>query len=84
MKWRVIRAVAQKDLLEAIKNRYLFFSLILPIGLSLLFSLAFRVPEGLDVFKVAVYDPAGSRLVAGLRERSLGRFTAVGHAGARR
>jgi len=82
MKWRVVWTIAQKDIVEAVKNRYLFFSLILPIGLSLLFSVAFRVPEDLGVFKVAVYDPGGSRLVAALRGLSDVQVQEVDSAGA--
>ncbi|MBC7264829.1 MAG: ABC transporter permease [Chloroflexi bacterium] len=70
MNWRVIWAIAQKDIVDSIKNRYILFSLVLPLGLALLFRLIFPSPSepGQASLVVAVYDPAGSRLVAGLRD----------------
>jgi ABC-2 type transport system permease protein len=68
MKWRVVRAIARKDILDGIKNLYVLFSLLLPVGLSLLFRLVFPGMERMDTLAIAVYDPGGSRLVTGLRE----------------
>lgn len=67
MKWRVILAIAHKDILDAVKNRYILFSLLLPIGLSLLFLLVFPGPDDWDDLTVAVYDLGGSRLVNDLQ-----------------
>jgi ABC-2 type transport system permease protein len=64
---RTILAIAWKDILDAIKNRYLLMSLILPIGLSLLFQLIFGGIANTGKFRVAVYDPGGSRLTAQMR-----------------
>ena len=68
MNWRVTLAIAQKDIVDAVKNLYLLFSLVLPIGISLLFRLVFPGPDELGTLTIAVYDPGGSRLVAALRE----------------
>jgi ABC-2 type transport system permease protein len=66
MNLRAITAIAHKDLLDAIKNTYILFALILPVGMSLLFTLVApsqgRLPE------IAIYDAGHSRLVAALKE----------------
>jgi ABC-2 type transport system permease protein len=67
MNWRVILVVARKDIVDAVKNLYILFSLVLPIGLSLLLRLIFTGPDDLGTLTVAVYDPTGSRLVTKLR-----------------
>lgn len=67
MNWRVIVAIAQKDIVDAIKNSYILFALVLPIGLLFLFRLAFGSSDGSLTLAIAVHDPDGSRLVAALR-----------------
>jgi ABC-2 type transport system permease protein len=67
MNARTVLAIAQKDILDAIKNRYLLLSLILPIGLSVMFQLIFGQISNVGVFRVAVYDQGESRLTAQLR-----------------
>jgi ABC-2 type transport system permease protein len=67
MNWRIVWAIARKDIVDALKNGYLLFALLLPIGISLLFNVTMLRP-GADIITVAVYDPGGSRLAAGLRE----------------
>jgi len=68
MNWRIVWAIARKDIVDAIKNGYLLFSLLLPVGISLLFNLTLLQSAGAGTLIVAVYDPGGSRLTAGLRE----------------
>ncbi len=41
MNWRVVLAIARKDIVDAFNNRYILFTLVMPIGISLLFRLAF-------------------------------------------
>ncbi|MGB7538065.1 MAG: ABC transporter permease [Anaerolineales bacterium] len=67
MNARTILAIAWKDILDAIKNRYLLMSLILPIGLSLLFQLIFGGIANTGKFRVAVFNPGGSQLTAQFR-----------------
>jgi ABC-2 type transport system permease protein len=66
MNLRIILAIAQKDIVDAIRNTYILFSLVLPVGMSLLFAVI--LPDGkgkpLDVI---VYDPGQSRLVSQLQ-----------------
>jgi ABC-2 type transport system permease protein len=64
---RNVLAIARKDISDAIKNRYLLMSLVLPIGLSVLFQLIFGQIANVGTFRVAVYDPGGSRLTDRLR-----------------
>ncbi len=68
MRWRIVRAIARKDIVDGIKNLYILFSLLLPIGLSLLFRLIFPGMDKIVTLTVAIYDPGGSRLATGLRE----------------
>jgi ABC-2 type transport system permease protein len=67
---RTVLAIARKDIHDAIRNRYLLMSLVLPIGLSVLFQVIFGQITNTGVFRVAVYDPDASRLTAQLREES--------------
>ncbi|MGQ9555214.1 MAG: ABC transporter permease [Anaerolineae bacterium] len=67
MNWRAIWAIARKDIVDAVKNMYILFGLVLPIGLSFLMRLAFPVGGEERILTVAVYDPGGSRFVAGLQ-----------------
>jgi ABC-2 type transport system permease protein len=64
MKLRTVLVIAWKDILDAIKNRYLLMSLILPIGLSVMFQLIFGGVSNTGLFRVAAFDPGGSRLTA--------------------
>jgi ABC-2 type transport system permease protein len=65
---RTVLAIARKDILDAVRNRYLLMSLILPIGLSVIFQLIFGQVSNVGVFRVAVYDPGSSRLTAQLQD----------------
>lgn len=67
-RWRIVRAIAQKDIVDAVRNLYILFAMVLPIGLSLVFRVILPGPEELGTLTIAVYDPGGSRLVAKLRE----------------
>ena len=64
---RTVWAIARKDILDAIKNRYLLMSMILPVVLSVLFQVVFGDLAGAGTIRVAVYDPGASRLAAQLR-----------------
>lgn len=80
MKWRVVTAIARKDTVDAIKNSHLFFALLLPIGLSLLFRVVFTPAEELGTLHIAVYDQGGSSLVDQLRALPQVRLTQVNSA----
>jgi ABC-2 type transport system permease protein len=68
MNWRIVWAIARKDIVDAIKNMYILFALVLPVGMSLLLGVVFPSEQEILTMTVAVYDPGGSRLVSVLRE----------------
>ena len=65
MNLRIISAIVQKDVVDAIKNKTILFSILLPIGFSLLFGF---VLGGEDVLKVAVFDQGGSAMIERLAQ----------------
>jgi len=67
MNGRRILAITQKDVRDAIRNRYLLIGLILPVAMSLLFRLLFTGTTNLGTLPVAVYDPGGSRFTSQLQ-----------------
>ncbi len=70
MNWRIVLAIARKDVVDAVKNLYILFCLVLPMGMWLIWRLIIPIPDELGALTVAVYDPGSSRLVAGLRALS--------------
>jgi ABC-2 type transport system permease protein len=63
MNLRIIWAIFRKDMLDAIKNTYILFALILPVGMSLLFSVMMPTKQITDpLLHVVVYDPGQSRV----------------------
>jgi ABC-2 type transport system permease protein len=63
MNGRVVLSIVKKDMVDAIKNYYLLFTMILPIGMSLMFQLIFPNEQEMGQLKIAIYDPENSRLV---------------------
>jgi len=59
--------IARKDLVDAVKNQFLFLSLLMPIFLWLIFRLVFPDMSSMGTMKIAVHDEANSRLVTELR-----------------
>jgi ABC-2 type transport system permease protein len=68
MSWRVIFAIVRKDVVDAVKNLYVLFAIVMPIVMSLLLRLVFPGADVPGTLTIVVYDPGASRLVAGLRE----------------
>lgn len=66
MNWRVVAAIAQKDLVDAIRNRYLLVALLTPLSAALLIRLML---PGIDSprMTIVVHDPGKSNLVSQLR-----------------
>ena len=67
MNLRVIAAVAQKDLVDAIRNRYLLVALLTPLSVALLIRLMVPGMSTLNNFTIVVHDPGKSSLVSRLR-----------------
>ncbi len=65
MNLRIILAIVRKDMVDAIKNKTILFSILMPIGLSILLGFALG---GVDVLKVAVFDQGESVLVERLAQ----------------
>ncbi len=69
MNWRIAFSIARKDIVDSIKNLYILTAILLPVGLSLLFRLAFSgfSTTDLTVMKIVIYDPGHSRLTAAIQ-----------------
>jgi ABC-2 type transport system permease protein len=66
--WRAVLAIAHKDVVDAVKNLYILFALVMPIGVSLLLGLIFSDTEELGALTIAVYDQGQSGLVQEFRD----------------
>lgn len=66
MNWRIIAAFAQKDIVDAIRNRYLLGALVTPLFVAILLRILLPGINNLN-FTVVVHDPGNSRLVSELR-----------------
>src|SRR5829696_6802475 len=67
MSWRVVAAIAQKDLIDAIRNRYLLVALLTPLSVALLIRLMLPGVNSLNNLTIVVHDPDHSTLVSQLR-----------------
>lgn len=67
MNWRVVAAIAQKDLIDAIRNRYLLVALLTPLSVALLIRLMVPSVDSLKNVSMVVHDPGRSALVSQLR-----------------
>lgn len=67
MNLRVVAAFAQKDIVDAIRNRYLLGALLTPVFVAVLLRILLPGISSLN-FTVVVHDPSDSRLVSELRE----------------
>jgi ABC-2 type transport system permease protein len=67
MNARVVSAIARKDIVDAIRNRYLLVALATPVLVAILFRVLLPGISGLNALTLVVHDPGESRLVAQLR-----------------
>ena len=67
MNSRVVAAIARKDIVDAIRNRYLLIALITPLFVALLFRVLLPGVNGQKILTIVVHDPGNSALVAQLR-----------------
>jgi ABC-2 type transport system permease protein len=66
MNARVIAAIARKDIVDAIRNRYLLIALLTPLLVAILFR--FLIPgTGGNLLTIVVHDSANSPFISGLR-----------------
>ncbi len=75
MTWRVVAAIARKDLIDAIRNRYLLVALLTPLSIALLIRLITPGISTLNNLTIVVHDPDRSTLVS--QFRALPRITLI-------
>ena len=63
----VVGAIARKDIVDAIRNRYLLVALMTPLFVALLFRLLLPGLSSLSTMTLVVHDPGDSQLIAELR-----------------
>lgn len=67
MNSRVVAAIAQKDLVDAIRNRYLLVALLTPLSIALLIRVLVPGLDSLTKMTLVVHDPGKSSLVTQMR-----------------
>lgn len=67
MNLNIVSAITRKDLVDAIRHRYLLTALVTPLFVALLFRVMLPSANSRDLLTVVVHDPAGSGLVAELQ-----------------
>jgi ABC-2 type transport system permease protein len=68
MNFGVIAAITRKDLIDAIRNRYLLTALITPLFVALLFRLLLPNINDSSILKIVVHDSGNSAMIAELRK----------------
>lgn len=68
MNARIVSAITQKDVVDAIRHRYLLTALITPLFVALLFRILLPNINSGNLLTIVVHDPGSSRLVAELRK----------------
>jgi ABC-2 type transport system permease protein len=67
MNARVIAAIARKDIVDAVRNRYLLFALLTPLMVAILLRLLQPGIDNLTRMTVVVHDPGKSQMISELR-----------------
>jgi ABC-2 type transport system permease protein len=67
MNTRIVAAIARKDLVDAIRNRYLLVALLTPLMVAILFRVLLPGINSMNSLTIVVHDTGNSRLVAQLR-----------------
>jgi ABC-2 type transport system permease protein len=67
MNLNIVSAITRKDLVDAIRHRYLLTALVTPLFVALLFRVLLPASENSSLLNVVVHDGGGSGLVAELR-----------------
>lgn len=82
MNAQIVAAIARKDLVDAIRNRYLLIALVTPLLVAILFRLLLPGIESLGNLTIVVHDPGNSSLIAELRSSPQIKLVEVGSADA--
>jgi ABC-2 type transport system permease protein len=67
MNLRIVSAITRKDVVDAIRHRYLLSALVTPLFVAILFRVLLPGGESRSLLTVVVHDAGGSGLVAELR-----------------
>jgi len=67
MNSRVVAAIARKDIVDAVRNRYLLVALLTPLFVAILFRVLLPGLSSLSNMTIVVHDPAGSQLISELQ-----------------
>src|SRR5687767_13918775 len=67
MNARVVAAIARKDIVDAIRNRYLLFALLTPLMVAIVLRLLQPGIDSLTRLTVVVHDPGKSQMISELR-----------------
>ena len=67
MNSRVVAAIARKDIVDAIRNRYLLAALLTPLFVAVLLRVLVPGVNGRSLLTIVVHDPGNSRLLSALR-----------------
>jgi ABC-2 type transport system permease protein len=63
----VVAAIARKDIVDAVRNRYVLVALMTPLLVAILFRVLLPGIDGMGQLTIIVHDPGDSRLVSELR-----------------
>lgn len=63
----IVAAIARKDIVDAIRNRYLLVALMTPLFVAVLFRVLLPGLNSLNVLTMVIHDPGESRLLSQLR-----------------
>jgi ABC-2 type transport system permease protein len=63
----VVAAIARKDIVDAVRNRYLLVALLTPLFVALLFRVLAPGLNSLSTMTIVVHDPGNSQLVSDMR-----------------
>ena len=67
MNARVVAAIARKDIVDAIRNRYLLFALLTPLMVAILLRMLQPGINSLTTVTLVVHDPGNSQMISELR-----------------
>ena len=67
MNSRVVAAIARKDIVDAVRNRYILVALMTPLFMAILFRILLPGLNNLSNMAIVVHDPSNSQMVSELR-----------------
>jgi ABC-2 type transport system permease protein len=67
MNSKVIAAITRKDIVDAVRNRYLLVALLTPLFVAILFRVLLPGLNSLSTMTIVVHDPSDSQMVSELR-----------------